>query len=324
MLLFDPAETTLVIAAPGHGAGYWAGAPSATADASGVHVGYRLRAPRPSRGYELRIASSNDGRSFHDVWRVGSGELGSASIERASLVPIPGGYRLYISYVDPSDDRWCIDLVEAERLEKFDARARRPALRAADFGLESVKDPVLLRDGDEWLMFTSFGSRDLPAPADAAAVDAPGDALATGRLLSCTGLATSADGIEWRWAGPVLVPEPGGWDAHETRLATVVRAGDEWVGLYDGIADISQNYEERTGLATSTDLREWTRQTTGAPLLSSPAASGSFRYAAALDTGSEILVYHEVARADGAHELRLGITARAAWARSARRPQRGR
>lgn len=278
--------------------------------ADGIHLAYRLRAPPPRRGFELRIASSEDGRHFRDVWSVRRETLGSASIERASLVRVSGGYRLYFSYVDPGDGRWCIDLLEAERPERFDPRLRRPALSAAASGLEAVKDPVVIRDGDEWLMFVSFGSRALPAAAaDGTPLHATGDALATGQLLSCTGLATSRDGLEWHWAGPVLVPRPGGWDALETRIATVLRAGGEWLGLYDGIADIAQNYEERTGLAVSDDLRTWTRRTTDAPLLRSPHASGSLRYTAALQVSQETLVYHEAARADGAHELRLAVIA---------------
>jgi hypothetical protein len=37
-----------------------------------------------------------------------------------------------------------------------------------------------------------------------------------------------------------------------------------------------------------------------------------------VDMGSEVLMYHEASRADGAHELRLAVTDHAWWAAFAR------
>lgn len=302
--LFVPARATLVIAAPGVGLGHWAGAPSAIPYRDGVLLAYRLRAPRPQRGYELRLAIG-DGRTFRDVWTLHREELQSVSLERASLVAVAGGIRLYVSCVDPVDGRWRIDVLEAERPDRLDPTLRRPALTAGQAGVEAVKDPVVVHDGDGWLMFASFGSRDLPAAGIGAGLHASQDALSSGQLLSCTGLATSADGLDWRWAGPVLLPAPGGWDAYETRLSTIVRDGDRWLGLYDGIASPTENYEERTGLASSADRRVWTRLSADGPALRSAQGSGCLRYACAVPFRGETLVYHEAARADGAHELRV-------------------
>jgi hypothetical protein len=270
----------------------------------GLLLAYRVRAPRPARGYELRIASSEDGRAFHDVWTLRKEALDTHSMERACLVAIPGGVRLYVSFVDPADGRWRIDVLEADRPEQFDARARRPALTAAAAGTESVKDPVVIRHGGRWLMFASFGSRDLrAAPGPDGTLHTSADALSTGQLLSCTGLATSEDGLEWTWEGPALVPPRSGWDGFETRISTVMPRGDGWLALYDGIPTLAENYEERTGIATSTDLRTWTRETMDGPALRSPHASGSLRYACIAPFGGRTLVYFEAARADGAHDL---------------------
>jgi hypothetical protein len=225
-------------------------------------------------------------------------------MERACLVAVDGGVRLYVSFVDPADGRWRIDVLEAQRPERFDVRARRTALTAALAGVESVKDPVVLRDAGRWLMFASFGSRALraaPGPDDA--LTASGDALSTGQLLSCTGLATSDDGLAWSWAGPVLVPPRAGWDGFETRISSVLQQGAGWLGLYDGIPTLAENYEEQTGIATSSDLRTWTRVTTDGPALRSPHASGSLRYACIARFGHETVAYFEAARADGAHDL---------------------
>jgi hypothetical protein len=252
------------------------------------------------RGYELRIASSDDGHAFRDVWTLRKEDLGSASMERACLVAIPGGLRLYLSFVDPADGRWRIDVLEADRPEHLDIRSRRAALTAAAAAVESVKDPVVIRDGAEWLMFTSFGSRDLRAAAGPdGALHAGGDALSTGQLLSCTGLATSPDGLAWIWEGPVLVPPRRGWDGFETRISAVLPRDGAWLALYDGIASLEENYAERTGIATSNDLRAWMRHTIDGPALRSPHSSGSLRYACVVGS----LAYFEAARADGAHDL---------------------
>src|ERR1700716_2385106 len=41
-----------------------------------------------------------------------------------------------------------------------------------------------------------------------------------------------------------LAPVAKGWDKATARLTTAFRSRDEWVGLYDGASDISENYEE--------------------------------------------------------------------------------
>src|SRR5205823_6491837 len=146
----------------------------------------------------------------------------------------------------------------------------------------------------------SFGSRELRAAAGPDdALHASGDALSSGQLLSCTGLASSPDGLAWTWEGPVLVPPRSGWDGFETRISAVLPQDGRWLALYDGIATLAENYEERTGIAASVDLRAWSRETTDGPALRSPHASGSLRYTCVVGS----LAYFEAARADGAHDL---------------------
>jgi hypothetical protein len=127
--------------------------------------------------------------------------------------------------------------------------------------------------------------------------------LSSGQLLSCTGLATSDDGLDWRWEGSALVPSRRGWDGFETRISTIVPQGAGWLALYDGIATIAENYEECTGIATSADLRAWTRRTIDGPALRSQHGSGSLRYACLVRSEGKTLAYVEAARADGAHDL---------------------
>jgi hypothetical protein len=85
----------------------------------------------------------------------------------------------------------------------------------------------------------------------------------------------------------------------------VVPAGPGYVGFYDGSADVSQNFEERCGVAVSSDLWHWQRLSTNEPWLASPHGSGSLRYVDAVVIDAEWWVYYELARCDGAHDLRL-------------------
>ena len=52
-------------------------------------------------------------------------------MERASLFKSPEGiWRLYVSYVDPADSRWRIDVMEANSPSGFDPARRRKVLTA--------------------------------------------------------------------------------------------------------------------------------------------------------------------------------------------------
>jgi len=150
-------------------------------------------------------------------------------------------------------------------------------------------------------MFVSYGT----LPSEDHGLHASGDALSTGRTLSATGLATSVDGRQWDWEGPILLPSASGWDAFTARLSTAVRDGDGWLGLYDGSATLAQNYEERCGLARSSDLRQWERISRHAPAIGTASGPGGVRYVEITEAGD---VFYEYTRPDGAHELRVART----------------
>jgi hypothetical protein len=114
----------------------------------------------------------------------------------------------------------------------------------------------------------------------------------------------SRDGVRFDRRGTVL-DVGAGWDRYQARLSAVVRDGDGYLGLYDGGASPDEDTEERLGLARSQDLRTWERLSADGPWLVSPHASGSLRYADALERGGERWIYYEYARPDGSHELRL-------------------
>jgi hypothetical protein len=212
---------------------------------------------------------------------------------------VDDGWRLYVSFVRPSDGRWRIGLIEARAIDAFDPADMTIVLDPLDLGLAAVKDPWLRRVGDGWLMFVSYGN--LP-PSGGTSIHETGDALSTGRTISATGLATSPDGRRWTWDGTVLAPPASGWDAFTSRLSTAVRDGDGWLGLYDGSASLAENYEERCGLVRSDDLRHWERVSLDGPAIGTVTGPGGVRYVEITDGGA---VFYEYTRPDGAHELRV-------------------
>lgn len=308
-LSFDPAAGTVVRQPPGEGPGYWAGAPGATfdADTGQFYLVYRLRRPRgvhPDRGAEVHIAAGRDGVVFDDVWSATKDQLDTTSIERSALVRRPeGGWRLYISFVDPADSRWMIGLVEADRPDAFDLTTLRPVLKAADVGAEGVKDPFLFRVAGLEHMVVSFATKQGAATAEA--MHGTHDAYNTGLIQSASGLATSSDGVAWQWEGPILTPAEGAWDAYAARIGTLWYQSPVWLAPYDGSADVSENYEERCGLAYSSDLRTFHRVTRDGPLFHTPHGSGAIRYFDVLALPDATHVYYEMARPDGSHDLRV-------------------
>ena len=302
---FDVEKGVTVIAPPGIGPGWWAGACSVVyeQDRRRFLLYYRLRKSRElGRGVECRVAASTDGLAFETIWAARQEEFPTASMERAALVRLSaGGYRLYVSYVDPADNRWRIDLLEAPAPEAFDIGQRRPVLTAADIDAEGVKDPVLLWLDNQWNMLVSYAPRPEQRRPD---MHATGDIYATGVTKSHTGLALSADGRDFRWQGDVFSPGKG-WDAYAARVSAVLPFGPVFLAFYDGAAGVEENYEERTGLAVSLDLRHFVRLTWKGPLLTSPHGSGSLRYLAVVLAEEQLFYYYEYARPDGSHELRV-------------------
>lgn len=308
---FDPEQGTTILEPEAGGPGTWVGCPGVLyePDRKRFLLTYRRRHtrgdPATERGWRVAVAASDDGVRFEDVWVVEKGELGSPSMERSCLLPAPdGGYLLYLSYVDPADNRWRIDVVHADAPDAFDVREATGVLTAASTGTEGVKDPYVLRIGPAVYLFTSIAaSTGLEARALREA-HATADIYNTGVTTHPTGLAIGLDGRRFDWQGIVL-DVGAGWDRYQARLNSVARIGPAWVGFYDGSSGAHENYEEHCGLAVSHDLRSFTRLTTVGPWVTSAHASGSLRYVDAVPVDEELWLYYEYARADGAHELRL-------------------
>jgi len=301
---FDPEAGTAVIQPQGKGKGWWVGAPSAYWDGTSWYLAFRTRRPQPERGGLFQIARSEDGERFDIIASIRKEDLGTSSIERGALLQTgDGAWRLYLSYVDPADGRWRIDLMEAAGPEALDPAKRLPILTAADIGAEGIKDPWVCRVGDTWHMIVSYA----PTPAGEVSPDAmhgTRDIYNTGTSKSLTGLATSRDGLAWTWHGPIFEPSEDGWDRYAARINTVYCRDGVFVGLYDGSKDVSENYEERCGVAASNDLRSWTRLSTDGPAAGPNGGPGSVRYAEAVQGPGWTRFYYEYTRTDDSHELR--------------------
>jgi len=312
-ILFDPEEGRTVIAPPGEGPGYWAGAPSVVynRETSRFYLSYRVRKPRPVRSGECYIAESEDGVAFRTVWASTKEAFSSDSVERFCLTrALDGAWLLYPSYVDPADGRWRIDVIEAAHPSEFDVRQRRKVFTAGDVGAQGVKDPWVLIVNGLYYMLISYAVT-LPVPESRRAeMHATADVYNTGLTLSSTALAVSGDGRHYEWVGDVLSPREGAWDAYAARLGCLVPTKNGWLGYYDGSASVAGNYEERTGLVQTWDMRNYYRLSHDGPLLVSPHGSGSLRYLEAIVFDDQIWFYYEYARADGSHELRMNRVAR--------------
>lgn len=308
---------------PGRGPGYWVGSPGAFYDETdgGWYLTYRLRRPRgvqPDRGGEVRIARSGQDGIWNDVLAITKDRYDSASIERSCLQRgRDGAWRYFTSYVDPADGRWCTAMLRSPTVEGFDPARRRVIFTGPPLGLEGVKDPWIFEAGGVYHLFLSVAT---PVAETGVNSHASLDIYNTGECRSATGLALSRDLEHWEWQGVVFAPEGAGWDRYCRRLNSIVPLPTEagaparYLGFYDGIAGHHENYEEKCGLAVSTDLQRWRSISPAGPAFTSPHTSRSLRYLDARRAGARWHLFYEFARPDGSHELRLAVCDSAALA----------
>lgn len=276
----------VVVPAPDSGPGNWAGAPSAVLVNGMFWLTYRVRRPVDSgRGVAVEVARSRDGETFEPVSRVYREAFGAESFERPVLMPLPdGGWRLYVSCATPGSKHWWIEAVDALEPSRL-AWGRRRVVLPGD-ARTAVKDPVIVRRGDEWRAWVCCHPLDEPGHED----------------RMSTRLATSSDGLSWTWGREVLTGRADSWDARGARV-TAVLSEDPLTVLYDGRATARANWFETTGLAVERGHRlvpvgEY-------PLAVSPWSDHALRYAAAVPLpAGRTRFYFEAAREDGAHDLR--------------------
>lgn len=307
--LFDPEDGVTVMEPPGNEIGFWVGGCSAVydPDTEKFYLYYRVRQPiGQGRGGVCHIAESSDGQNFTNVWTGTKEQFDSESIESAALVKsLEGKFRLYISYVNNSNRKWDIAMLEGDNPRDFDAANRTVVMRAGDVDDEGVKDPYVAIVGRQYYMFTHYAPKSIQQPgATQEQLHGTGNVFATSYGRGSSGLAISSDGISFKWVGDVLPPGES-WDRKLTRIDTMVYEPPAFTIFYSGRSTVEETYEDRTGIAVSLDLRHFDKLTDDAPILESPHATGSLRYSDAVVLDDEILYYYEYSRADGSHEIRM-------------------
>ncbi len=305
-LSLDFDASHVVVAAPGSGDGFWAGAPSAVVADGAIYLTYRLRRPvNEGRGYANVVARSVDGVRFDTLCTVYRDGLGCASLERPALVRRPdGGWRLYVSCSTPNSKHWWVDALDADEPGQL-ADGRRTTVWPGDASA-AVKDPVVLVDPDGgWHAWLCCHPLTEPGEED--------------RMVSR--YASSADGLDWTWGDVVLAPPTTGWDRRGRRVAAVVAQPDGSVtGFYDGRADAGENWYERTGQFRGAAIGAGLTATTGGTVAQSPFGRHTLRYASVVSVVDlEIVgnvagqdtaaarVYFEATCASGSNEIRTAL-----------------
>jgi len=294
---FDPEAAETVFEPPAATEGNWIGAPCVHRHDGTTYLALRERTPE-ERGRAVIIYHRTEGGSYEELCRLTATELGVVSVERPSLLtdPVTGDLKLYLP-VDHGSNEWTIQkLADVAEPTAFDPTTGRDVLRPSPGGTDrsTVKDPYIVTVGGRYYMFYA-GSDGLSEQAH---------------------LATSVDGDIWERSpdNPVLPRQY--WHDHHTRVNCVVPASDApaWLVLYggSGLTDYGKTWNLRTGIAVSSDLERIVDTSPDGPHYVAPTADkrtgadtfGTCRYFDILPTGDEWEVFAEVAREDGAFDLR--------------------
>jgi hypothetical protein len=300
----------------GHRNGFWSGAPGVFHDPTekAWYLTYRLRRPRgvnPDRGGESRIARSTDLKHWKDIWSVQKSEFKTPSIERSCIYRGDDKiWRYFTSFVNPADGRWCVAMLRDTEVDQLYSRNIEIIFKAPPLKLEGIKDPWIIKYEDVYHMFLSIA---VPTAKTTDQAHDTQDIFNTGQCISATGLAVSRNLDHWQWKGVVFRPEPTGWDSYCRRINSVVAVNENFFGFYDGSAGPEENYEEKTGVAVSPNLRAWRSLTRKGPAYISPLGTHSLRYVDAHELNGQANIFYEYARADGAHEMRLLTVDKAAF-----------
>jgi len=298
-LRFEPSEGLVIREPLGRGYGYWAGGAKVSYDqASGSFVlFYRQRVPlEKGRGGQCAIALSDDGATFTDVWTASKEQFAANSIEVGHCLRDPsGGWRLYVSYEYAAGPHWRIDVICAPTIDALDVQSRRTVLAPFEYGLPSLKDPVVyLREGTYYVYM---------AGPDRRVAQPRGETLAV-RPWEATFLGISEDGFHFPELRKVFeAPGVDTWYGRRARINSLFPLEGGYLATYDTARTAYDMYEEQCGLAWSQDGLGFARIPLAQPWVRSPF--GCVRYVYGLRVGNQLFFYYEYTREDLSHELRV-------------------
>ncbi|MEA3365148.1 MAG: hypothetical protein U9Q79_05855 [Candidatus Hydrogenedentes bacterium] len=277
---------------------WWAGAPSVCHAQDGTfYLAARMRegnSPRGSRGYEMRLLKSPDGRTFTPIHSLKREDAKLPGFERPALVqdPASGKFRLYgCANLGPGWGVFKLD--DVTEPSQFDVSTRKMVLEATpgEQGFISVsgfKDPFVVHANSTLHMFV-IGYDQIERPYHLA----------------------SDDGECWEFVGENPILENAGWHSCYTRPACIVPLAVGYLVVYEGshISWRDPSYNIATGLAYSPDLEDFIDLTPDEPLLKSttPGQYHTWRYSHWLPVKDKLYVYFEAARPNNTNETRLAI-----------------
>lgn len=300
---FDPSEGTTIFGPENEGYGNWVGGMDVVydPDTKKFYMFYRIRYPLgKGRGRKCRIAESENGIDFKPIWEAKADDFRAHSVEVGSLIrdPETNKWRLYISYEDALMNRWRVDLIEADEIEKLDPYHHRTVLQPFDYGVEWIKDPRVYIIGGLYHAFVNVPVKKQWREEESGMRHPIGH--------DATALVTSPDGKYWKNFKYVFESGKGAQGERGlfiARINSIIYLPPVYVGFIDMGETSYDNYEEACGLAISHDLENWHRVTTNQPWIKSP--HGNIRYVDALRVGDDIYFYYEYTREDKSHETRV-------------------
>ena len=313
-LKFNPAEGTVIIEPEGNERGYWAGAPGIFYDKEKelFYLTYRLHTHETypntdimKRGHIARIATSKNGVDFTDIMEFGNEDFNSSSLGRASIIKCTDGlYRYFMCHDNKDETQWVIGYIEAPEIEQFNPENWKAVFTTGHATEESLRDPYIFYQDGTYNLFVNI---ERITWSENTVSDDYEEKYKGVTVKRSTGLATSSDGINFKWQGEVFMPPDTGWDSDCRRITSILNFENKLVGYYDGRAGYENNHEDFCALVIGSDVSDMEPIEPEEFLVKSPWGTESCRYVDAVIVKDKLYIYSECSREDEAHELRVVV-----------------